>query len=288
MIIKTIAIENFQCYSGSLERNKFEFRKGLNVVIGDNGSGKSKLYDAFFWVLYDKIFDSSTRLLISTSDVGINLVADKVKASCAVGERVTARVQLVLHDFRNGSSYPDEYILERHFTIQKTVDSADYNDPESWKVATNSIKTVEKKDILDFKPMPGIDAFDRIVQKLIPHDMSDYLWFQGEQVDKLIDFKNENSLTQAINVLSDINHYDTIIDVANKVFKQAETAYRSELKEKSKNESDAYIFNKRQEELDKLVRRDEEDLDKIKENLAFAENYKDELLGKIKDAKELN
>ena len=119
MIIKSIAIENFQCYSGGLDKNKFEFRKGLNVIIGDNGSGKSKLYDAFFWVLYDKIFDSSTRQLISTSDVGVNLISDNAKSKCEVGDKISARVQMTLQEFKNGSSYPDEYILERSFYDSK-------------------------------------------------------------------------------------------------------------------------------------------------------------------------
>lgn len=287
MIIKSIAIENFQCYSGGLEKNKFDFRNGLNVIIGDNGSGKSKLYDAFFWVLYDKIFDSSTRLLISTSDVGVNLIADMAKANCPVGAKVVTKVQLTLQEFRNGNTYPDEYILERSFSIQKLKDSQDYNEPENWKIANNSITSVEKKDILNFKPVPGLDAFDRVVQKLIPTDMSQYLWFQGEQVDSLIDFKNENSLTQAINVLSDINYYDSIIQIAEKVYKQAEAAYRSELKENSKNEIEAQNLAKRQEELEKLIARDEKDLEVVTKNLDIAEDVKDELLAKIKDAQEL-
>lgn len=287
MIIKSIAAENFQCYSGKLDINRFEFRKGLNVIIGDNGSGKSKLYDAFFWVLYDKVFDSSTRQLVHTSEVGINLISDLAKANCKVGEKLTAKVQLILQEFKNNSSYPDEYILERNYTIQRIQESLDYNDLECWKLAQASITTVEKKDILNFKPLAGIDAFDRIVQKLIPTDMSQYLWFQGEQVDSLIDFKNESSLTQAINILSDINYYDSIIDIAEKVYKQAENAYRSELREKSKNETEAISFSKRQEELEKLIVREEENLVKVNESLDFAEEYKDELLGKIKDAQEL-
>lgn len=287
MIIDSIAIENFQCYSGKLEKNKFMFRKGLNVIIGDNGSGKSKLYDAFFWVLYDKIFDSSTRQLINTSDVGINLISDKAKSKANIGDRIIAKVQMKLHEFRNTSAYPNEYILERHYAIEKIKDSSDYNDPECWKIPTNSITGVEKKDILNYKPLAGTDAFDSVVQKLIPTDMSQYLWFQGEQVDSLIDFKNENSLTQAINILSDINYYDSIIVIAEKVFKQAENAYKNELKDKSRNEQLTQSLTSRQEQLERLISRDEGDLKKIDENLAFAEEYKDELLGKIKDAQEL-
>lgn len=287
MIIKSIAIENFQCYAGKLDQNRFDFRTGLNVIIGDNGSGKSKLYDAFFWVLYDKIFDSSTRQLIHTTDFGINLAADMAKANCSVGEKIVTRVQLTLQEYRSTSTYPEEYILDRSYTIQKIKDSQDYNEPECWKIPNNSVTTVEKKDILNFKPMPGLDAFDRIIQKLIPTDIGQYLWFQGEQVDSLIDFKNENSLTQAINILSDINYYDSIIQIAEKVFKQAETAYRSELKEKSKNEYEAQTLTKRQDELEKLIKRDDKDLEAVSKNLDFAEDFKDELLAKIKDAQEL-
>ena len=47
MIIEKIELENFMCYEG---KNCFEFSEGINVVIGDNGYGKSKLYDAFYWV----------------------------------------------------------------------------------------------------------------------------------------------------------------------------------------------------------------------------------------------
>jgi DNA repair exonuclease SbcCD ATPase subunit len=35
MIIKSISLQDFQCYSGTHENNKFEFEKGLNVIIGD-------------------------------------------------------------------------------------------------------------------------------------------------------------------------------------------------------------------------------------------------------------
>ena len=287
MIIKSIAAENFQCYSGCLNQNRFDFRKGLNVIIGDNGSGKSKLYDAFFWVLYDKIFDSLTRKLVSTSDVNIGLISDKAKAECLVGEKITVKVQLILQHYKTDTTYPEEYLLERSYTIQKVKEVEDYNSLEAWKLPPGSNKLVEKKDILDFKPLPGVHAFENVVQMLIPTDMSQYLWFQGEQVDSLIDFKSESSLTQAINILSDISYYDTIIEVANKVYKQAENAYKNELKEKSENEGLSRQHVERHSFLEKAIEKDEENLAKINENLQIAEDYKDDLLAKIKDAQEM-
>ena len=53
MIIEKIELENFTCFAG---KNSFSFKEGLNVIIGDNGYGKSQLYNAFYWVMYDQLF----------------------------------------------------------------------------------------------------------------------------------------------------------------------------------------------------------------------------------------
>ena len=53
MIIKNITIENFQSYYKSQTMN---FSNGLNLVIGNGGKGKSKLFNAFYWILFGKIY----------------------------------------------------------------------------------------------------------------------------------------------------------------------------------------------------------------------------------------
>ena len=53
MIIKNITIENFQSYYKSQTMN---FSNGLNLVIGNGGKVKSKLFNAFYWILFGKIY----------------------------------------------------------------------------------------------------------------------------------------------------------------------------------------------------------------------------------------
>ena len=39
-----------------IEETEVEFSNGLNLIIGNGGKGKSKLFNAFYWVLFGKIY----------------------------------------------------------------------------------------------------------------------------------------------------------------------------------------------------------------------------------------
>jgi DNA sulfur modification protein DndD len=73
MIIERVDIENFMCYAG---RNTMEFTEGINVIIGDNGYGKSKLYDAFYWVMYDQVFVPEKKEFQNTRVVKSKIISD--------------------------------------------------------------------------------------------------------------------------------------------------------------------------------------------------------------------
>ena len=57
MIIKKLVIKNFRSYYGE---KVFEFRKGLNLILGANGDGKTTFYDALDFVLTDADFEQHT------------------------------------------------------------------------------------------------------------------------------------------------------------------------------------------------------------------------------------
>ena len=60
MRIKQIVITNYQCYYG---RNVFNFVKGVNIVHGANGHGKTKFFEAIEWLFND--YNSNLEGLIS-------------------------------------------------------------------------------------------------------------------------------------------------------------------------------------------------------------------------------
>ena len=47
MIIKELKIKNFRSYYGE---NTFKFSDGLTLILGDNGDGKTTLFEALQWL----------------------------------------------------------------------------------------------------------------------------------------------------------------------------------------------------------------------------------------------
>lgn len=274
MVINSITLNNFQCYYDVV---KFEFKEGLNVVIGDNGAGKSKLYDAFYWVLYDQVFDSLNREFKKTNIVKGNLVSDKAKALCQPGEMVKAEVEMVVYNPRREM----EYTLTRSYTVSKNESGALRQDPES----SFSILQTDKFKIS--RPIVNQGDIASLLKGILPDDVKPYMWFQGEQVDSLIDFKNNSTLTNAINVLSDIREFDFYEEVSKRAFEAAEKEYHRELKKVSSD-------SRKNEELENQKSRIQRDLSRLEEektlaadNLTYAIERKDNLLNKVEDAQRI-
>jgi DNA sulfur modification protein DndD len=283
MIIKSISLENFQCYAGSLSENRIEFKEGLNVVIGDNGSGKSKLYDAFYWVLHDKIFDSALRDFRRTEQVGENLISDKARFECQEGESISAKVQLELYETSEISG-ENTYLLERTYTIHL----ASSNGKKEWIKSQKSELYVYNKTITEFKPVTDRDRIDLILKKFLPDDIKPYLWFQGEQVDSLIDFQDKDTLSKAINALSDISTFDDYVEIAEKAANQAKRFYEKEQKKLSSDQAlyDQLLEAKRKDE--ENLKRAEKELLIVQQNLGLAEEDEQQLLNKVDDAENVS
>jgi DNA sulfur modification protein DndD len=253
MILQTVVLKNFMCYYGE---NEFQFTEGLNVVIGDNGYGKSKVYDAIYWVMFDKCFDTGAEEFRPTRLLNNKLVSDRAVHEADDG-LVECSVSLTFYDSRK----EDTYTLERSLKGTKKDGEINFG-------TVSKLKVTKKTALLSGKIIDDKEQIERIKRKILPDNIKPYMWFQGEQIDNIIDFKNSETLTQAINVLSDITKFDNISSIAESLYTSAKKELRKKQKALSKDE-------KQSDELD-------DQIDRKKSRLT---DYKLQLKNSKKDSK---
>ncbi len=98
MIIKEVIIENYLCYFGI---KKFSLSKGLNIILGENGEGKTKFFEALDW-----LFNSNNNNLEQ-------YVSAKALHEIEKNESFRVRVSITVEQFE------EEKTLSRYFTVKK-------------------------------------------------------------------------------------------------------------------------------------------------------------------------
>lgn len=274
MIVEKIELENFMCYA---DKSVMEFNEGINVIIGDNGYGKSQLYNAFYWVMYDQIFVKEHDEFVNTKALKSAIISDKAKFETKDG-KISASVRITFHNLEKDNVY----ILERKYTV----------DVRNGKISesNNSEFTVMEKELsyLNAKMIHDEEVKQNIKNKILPFNLKPYLWFQGEQVESIIDFNKQDSLTQAINVLSSIKRYDELKNIAAASSKSASSEYDREVRRLSKDTFRSEQLEREKVQLEIKITNLKVDEREVNENLSKAEERCESLLNKIGDAQKVN
>ena len=273
MIVEGLQLKNFQCYAGEIADNTFKFSRGLNLVIGENGSGKSKLWDAFYWVLYDEIFQSDRREFLKTSIYKDQLISDKAKYECEVGESVDTLVILTAR-----TSQGRIYRVTRAYKATKTEDNSFIGQDRS------SVVIEEKKTSRWERLTP--DKHDQIIETIIPSHLKKYMWFQGEHINQLMDLRDKTALSNVIELLSDIKTYNAIESIADNGSRDAAKAFQAAQRSSSKDVSRAQDLENSINVNRKLLAEQEKKLRLAIEERVTAEDARDDLLSQVDTARE--
>lgn len=207
MLIKSISIENFQSYYGN---QIMEFSQGLNLVIGNGGKGKSKLFNAFYWVLFGKIYITgigwcSTDSLPNSAKFAMqkhDFFNKKALHEASEGAIVRASVQIELVDDKGVC-----YTIERS-AVAKRKQSEDWDSIYAWEVGSNALK-IQYDGVNGTIFREGILAED-IITDLFPDGIRNYIWFQGESLESLINFRDKETLKAAVKHISYFPYYEKL------------------------------------------------------------------------------
>lgn len=266
MIIKSIRLANFQCYHGT--ENVFEFSEGLNVIIGDNTAGKSKLYDAFYWVLHDRLPSYKHQ---KTEVVKEKFVNEWTKGKALEKKPIKVEVELTFRDNQN------EYQFIRSFNI--------WRDGYEWKTDSASKEKAFRFDVLSYKPFEDVAYVKRLIMN---EAFEPYMWFQGEQVEAILDFEKPETLKKAIEVLSGVKEFEDIKTIAEGAFKAAEEALGTQLRRSRKVSDSASTLSNEIEGFRGKIKTKEEIQDKAQSELHRAEKRREELRLYEQDSKDLS
>lgn len=234
MIIRNITIENFQSY---YESQTIEFSKGLNLIIGNGGKGKSKLFNAFYWVLFGKIYITgigwcTTDNLPQSAKFAMQryeFINKRALFKAQINDKIRASVQIEIEDDKG-----NDYIIERSVSALR-LEGEEWDSNDTWQVGGNMLK-VSFDFTTGTKVLNDLLAEDKI-NELFPDGIRNYIWFQGESLESLINFRNKETLKAAVKHISYFPYYEKLSEIISKSKLKITGIESRKLKEVNKHNS---------------------------------------------------
>jgi DNA sulfur modification protein DndD len=268
MIIKKITVENFQSYHG---KQTIEFSKGLNLIIGNGGKGKSKLFNAFYWVLFGKIYITDIGWC-STDDLPDSAQSEmerqdfinkKALFDAQPDQDITVSICIELENDKGAV-----YNIERFATARYRGSDGQENDRDvsicSLKVSYDSNSGTQVKN--------GAMAVDTI-NELFPESIRNYIWFQGESLDNLINFRNKKTLESAVKHISYFPYYEKLLEIISKSKVKIENIETKKIKEQNSHNANIKRMTERMESLRKLIHHEEKKKEQVESDMENIKSY---------------
>ena len=174
MIIKEIIIENYLCYYGIKE---FNLSEGLNIILGENGEGKTKFYEAVEWLCSSD--NNDLEMLVSKKALNERDKDDSFRV----------RVELIVEQ------YNETKTLTRQFTVKKIND-------DKCSVSNSTLTGVKESNNGERTPIDG----NALLENIFPSEIRRYSMFKGEE--ELNIFENSDALINLINLFSEAKYYE--------------------------------------------------------------------------------
>jgi DNA sulfur modification protein DndD len=255
-IINSISFKNFFNYYGEFEDNRYDLEEGVNIIVADNGGGKSKFFNAFLWLFSDQILDSDDKIRKSIKDIYVKIVSDKAKNETTIRDKVDCAI-LIEYTFGNRHKYQ----IIKSFTLTKLNDNI--SDPSSWQFTMNDTEVNRTELILTkYKPIYDEDEKRQIIERLIMPAFRKYSFFQGEEVDDIIDFGEKESIEEAVKNLTDISKYNELVDLTEEFKVKAEKDLSNQ---NTANNTQAIDLNAAIEEKERVQEQLNHEVKKLKE-----------------------
>ena len=225
MIIKELELNNFICYlSDTKEPIKIKFENGVNIFRGSNGGGKSQLFNAFYWVLFEWVYITGKGW---QKGFPTSFIPDSLKHSTKEGNTIDISVILKIEAFSHQKKdLLQEYIFCR--TIQFVKSEKDFQISKNQELEISYIDEGRQTNYI-----PNLEN-EKVISIILPERLRKYMWFQGETIDELIDFNSPHTLKQAVETLSYYPIYRQLNKISKLVFETVQEKINEAFRQNSR------------------------------------------------------
>lgn len=203
MIFKRLLIKNFRSYYGD---NEFVFReKGLTLIVGGNGDGKTTFFEALQW-----LFDT-TMLTQATSLVNFS---EMRKSEMEIGD--SAEVAVTLDFFHNGDKR-----IEKSFTVTRVPDLSDGQ--LAFKTSALTFVGFDSDGVERVKVSGGGET---MVKRYYDSFIRRFSLFKGEATLNV--FNDPTALKQLVDTFSNVKEFDKMVEMTRDFEGRSNRQYLSE------------------------------------------------------------
>ena len=162
MLLKSLEIENFRQFKG---KQKVYFstdkEKNVTIIMGENGSGKTTIAQAFVWCFYAEVsFDDKILLCRAVSE------------ELETGDEATVKVRIEL------SHKGRDYTISRKQNYRKEFNN-------TVRPIGNGIFEIVYKDLDGQQEYVKPLETELVVNEILPKDLAGYFFFDGERIEKM-------------------------------------------------------------------------------------------------------
>ena len=208
MEFKRITIKNFLSY---YEANEIEFSDSTTIFIGQNNTGKSKIFDAINFALYERVWitDKGENGSWITTDREIaSFILNNHKKNLALTENAESVEVSVFLEMDTGTSF---LTAERTYFYKKNVDTFEF---------TSKNFSVSEIDTVTGTPYSylGDEAKDKLNIYFSP-SIKDYFLFQGEASSKIMQLQKGGNFSRAVREIARLSVFEDAKEIAEQYTK---------------------------------------------------------------------